>query len=73
MWMWKLDYRQTRFDESTEKKYYERINTNQSLSNRTAASFITKMGRNGVSRGGKDAVYQPPIDQHRLEDITAIC
>jgi len=23
------------------------------------------MGRNGVSRGGKDGVYQPPIDQHR--------
>ena len=23
------------------------------------------MGRNGVSRGGKDAMYQPPIDQHR--------
>jgi len=23
------------------------------------------MGRTGVARGGKDAVYQPPIDTHR--------
>merc|ERR1712243_431916 len=24
-----------------------------------------KIGRSSVSRGGKDAMYQPPIDQHR--------
>ena len=31
------------------------------------------MGRSsGVARGGKDAMYQPPIDQHRCGDILSI-